>query len=587
MAARREKRARRQRQAEAMPRSHVARRRTVLAFFALAAVALVARAVQQQIFERDFLQAEGADRYLDEVTVAAHRGPITDRNGRLLAMSAPVDSIAANPRLLPPDSEGLPALARALGIKLETLRQRLARHAQRRFVYLRRHLAPAQAARVMAVARRYKLPGLQKLREYRRYYPDGEIFAHVVGFTNVDDRGQEGMELAWDAELAGQPGLKRVLRDGRRQVVADVESLRLPRPGKGLVLSLDQRLQYIAYRELKAAIRRHGAKAGSIVLLDARSGEVLAMVNQPGYNPNRSRSNRNGRLLNRAVAAVFEPGSTMKPLALAAALDAGVVKADERVDTRPGWVRIGRYRFSDHHPLGVTDLRTILQKSSNVGAMRVTLRLKPQTLWDYLHGLGFGQSTGSGFPGELRGRLRPVKRWARVDQATLAFGYGLSTTALQLARAYLALANDGVVLPVSLIRRDHPPEGTRVFKAETARLIRHLLESVVSREGTAPQAAVPGYRVAGKTGTARKFGPGGYNDKRHMALFAGMAPAGRPRLVAVVVIDEPQGKKYYGGQVAAPVFSRVMGAALRLLDVPPDDLAPGRAARLAELEVQR
>lgn len=567
-----------------MPKAYAGRRRFILLVFLAAASALVARAVDQQIFEKDFLQSEGADRYLDEVSVAAHRGAITDRNGVVLAMSAPVDSIAANPRLLRPDADTLEPLSRALDVSLDELRRRLARYSHKHFVYLRRRMPPARARQVMEVAREHGIQGLQRLREYRRYYPDGEIFAHVVGFTNVDEEGQEGLELAFDEELSGKPGLKRVLRDGRRQVVADVESLRMPRAGKNLALSLDQRLQYIAYRELKAAIGKHNAKAGSVVVMDARTGEVLVMVNQPGYNPNGDRNSRGGRLLNRAVTHVFEPGSTMKPFVVAAALDLGVVRPDSMVDTNPGFIKIGRHRIKDHDELGVIDLRTLIQKSSNVGASRIALRLPAERFWEYLHALGFGNKTGSGYPGEVGGQLRPAANWARIDRATLAYGYGISVTTLQLAQAYSVLAADGVKLPVSLLRRAQPPKGERVFSRETARAVRRMMESVVSEGGTATRAAVPGYRVAGKTGTVKKAGKGGYRDRRYVSLFAGMAPASNPRLVAVVMIDEPRGKHYYGGLVAAPVFARLMDDALRLLNVPPDALDAGQAVRLAELE---
>ncbi len=582
MAAKRHKRARMQKKAEAMPRAYAGRRRFVLLLFLLGAAALVYRAVDQQIFEKDFLQSEGADRYLDEVVVAAHRGAITDRNGVVLAMSAPVDSIAANPRLLRPDADTLQPLAKALGMGLDELRRRLARYSHKHFVYLKRRLPPAQAQRVMEVAREKGIQGLQVLREYRRYYPDGEIFAHVVGFTNVDERGQEGLELAYDEALSGKPGLKRVLRDGRRQVVADVESLRMPAPGKNLALSLDQRLQYIAYRELKAAMRKHKAKAGSVVVLDAHTGEILVMVNQPGYNPNGSRSNRGGRLLNRAVTHVFEPGSTMKPFAVAAALDMGIVKPGATVDTNPGFIRIGRFQVKDHDNLGVVDLQTIIQKSSNVGASKIALQLPPERFWKYLSALGFGEKSGSGYPGEVGGQLRPAANWARIDQATLAYGYGISVTALQLARAYSVLAADGALRPVSLLRRDEAPAGRQVFKPETARLVRRMMESVVAPGGTATRAAIPGYRVAGKTGTVKKAGKGGYKERKYISLFAGMVPASNPRLVAVVMIDEPRGKQYYGGLVAAPVFAAVMDDALRLLNVPPDALESRQAVRLAE-----
>ena len=564
-----------------MPRTYAGRRRFVLLLFALAGLTLVIRAVDQQIFEVDFLQAEGAERYLYDAVVPAHRGLITDRNGTVLAVSAPVDSIVADPHYLRPDHPRLAALAQALGMNTEVLRERLARYSNKRFVYLKRRLPPARADRIMAVVDEQDLPGVHRQREYRRYYPDGEVFAHVVGFTNFENRGQEGLELAFDEALAGVPGLQRVLRDGRRRTVEVVESLHMRRPGKNLVLSLDQRLQYIAYRELKAAVRKHKAKAGAMVVLDVRTGEVLAMVNQPGYNPNGNRSSKGGRLLNRAVTQIFEPGSTMKPLILAAALDSGAISAGDRIDTGKGLIRIGKHKVSDHHPLGTIDLRTLLQKSSNVGAALVALKMPAERLHDYLEALGFGIKTGIRYPGEMAGRLKPAGRWARIEQATIAYGYALSTTVLQLARAYMALADDGMVKPVTLLRRNQPPEGKRVFKAEVARLVRKLMESVVEKGGTAPAAAIPGYRVAGKTGTVKKSGKGGYRTKRYYALFAGMVPASRPRLVAVVMLDEPRGRHYYGGQVAAPVFAAVMDDALRLLNVPPDALETRAGVRLA------
>ncbi len=570
-----------------MPKTYAGRRRFVLMLFVIAMAALLAQAVKRQIFEKDFLQSEGADRYLDKVVVAAHRGAITDRNGVVLAMSAPVDSIGANPRILRPDSEGLPELAKALGMDLDDLRHRLARYSRRHFIYLRRRLPPARASQVLTLAKKRGIRGIQVRREYRRYYPDGEIFAHVVGFTNIDDRGQEGLELAFDQELAGAPGLKRVLRDGHHHVVADVESLRMPRPGRDLVLSLDQRIQYVAYRELKSAVRKNSARSGSVVVLNPRTGEILAMVNQPGYNPNGNRSSRGGRLLNRAVAQVFEPGSTMKPLVISTALDMGLVSVDSHIDTRPGFIKIGRYEVKDHHPLGVVDLTTIIQKSSNVGAAKIALSVPKEHLYRYLSRFGLGRVTGISYPGEVSGRLRPPARWAHIDHATIAYGYSISVTPLQLAQAYSVIAADGVRRKLTLLRRDRPPLGKRVLKTATARAVRRMMEAVVRPGGTAPLAAVPGYRVAGKTGTARKLGAGGYEEHHYVALFVGMVPASDPRLVAVVVIDDPRGKVYYGGLVAGPVFSRIMDESLRLLNIPPDDLKPRQAVRLARLERER
>ena len=576
MARKREKRAKMVKRAETLPPAYVGRRRVVLLVLIAAALGLVWKAVDRQIFEKDFLQSEGDHRYLDVVKVPAHRGAITDRNGVVLAMSTPVDSLAANPRVLRPDADTLQPLAQALGMKLDDLRQRLARYSHKRFVYLKRRLPPDQAEQIMQMAQQLDIRGLQLSREYRRYYPDGEVFAHVVGFTNIDDHGQEGLEKAYDAQLSGKPGKKRILRDGLRQVVADVESLELPQPGKNLALSLDQRLQYIAYRELKAAINKHHADSGSVVVLDVKTGEILVMVNQPGYNPNADRSNQGGRLRNRAVTDVFEPGSTMKPFTVAVGLETGVIKADSTIDTNPGYFRVGRFPIRDHGNLKVIDITTIIQKSSNVGAARIALSLNRNKYHDYLAALGFGQASGSGFPGESKGQLRPAANWARIDQATLSYGYGISVTSLQLAAAYAVLANDGVRLPVSLLRRNELPQGQRVFSVKTAKSVRKMMESVVAQGGTATRAAVPGYRVAGKTGTVKVAGKGGYKEKKYISLFAGMAPADHPRLVAVVMIRNPRGQQYYGGLVAAPVFSAVMDDALRLLNVSPGGVDASR-----------
>lgn len=580
MAARRDKRARQVRREEKALPSYAGRRNTVLVLFVLAAAALVWRAVDQQILEKDFLQSEGADRYLAEVEVPAHRGLITDRRGDVLALSTPVDSIAANPRVLGNDTQQAVVLAKALGIDPERLRDRLVRYGKRHFVYLKRRMPPSEAAHVMDVVKAHGIAGVHVEREYKRYYPAGEVFSHVLGFTDVDDSGQEGLELAFDQALRGEPGAKLVLRDGRRQAVDDVENVRSPRAGNHLALSIDQRLQFIAYRELKAAVRRHQAVSGSLVLLDARSGEVLAMVNQPSFNPNGDRSNRAGRLRNRALTDVFEPGSTMKPFTVAVALDKGTIKADSLIDTSPGYFRVGAAQVKDSKNLGVIDVATVLSKSSNVGAGKIALGLEKRDLWQAMERLGFGSTAATGFPGEGAGQLNDYRRWAQIDQATLSFGYGISVTTLQLAQAYAALANDGVLVPVSLLKRDEVPSGRRVFTAGTAASVRRMLEAVAAPGGTAPEAGVMGYRIAGKTGTVKKFGPNGYNDHRYLSLFAGIAPARDPRVVMVVMLNEPRGAKYYGGQVAGPVFSAVMAETLRLLNIAPDAMVDP-ALRLA------
>jgi len=575
----------RKQQQVALP-SYRARRWVLLGLMGLSAVALVWRAVDQQILETDFLQNEGERRYLRVVDIPAHRGMITDRQGEPLAMSTPVDSVWVNPRVFAPDRRVLAALAKILGRSSDALRRQLSAHGNRSFVYLKRRVNPDLADQVMALVKREDLRGIGLQREYRRYYPGGEVFAHLVGFTNVDDRGQEGMELAFDDYLKGTPGKKRVIQDGRARVVKDVESIRKPLPGKNLRLSIDRRLQFLAYRELKSAVVAHKAKSGSAVMLDVRTGEVLAMVNQPAYNPNGPKNARGDRFRNRAVTDVFEPGSTVKPFTIVAALESGRFNPHSRVETSPGFYYVGRHRIKDHRNLGKIDLATVLSKSSNVGVSKIALELPGEQLWGLFSRIGFGEPTAAGFPGEVGGQLTPYQRWTRIDHASFSYGYGLSVTPLQLARAYAVLANDGVRLPVSLLRQHERPGGHRVMSARSAKIVRSMLEAVVSRQGTAPAAAIAGYRVAGKTGTAKKSVAGGYADDRHVAIFAGMAPASDPRLVLVVVIDEPSTGRYYGGQVAAPVFSRVMAGALRLLNIAPD-AAFGESVRLAALEAEK
>jgi cell division protein FtsI (penicillin-binding protein 3) len=579
---RRARRAQRVRRQEKANPSYRARRITVLAAFAVVAVVMLSGAVERQILEVDFLQKEGARRYLTRIDIPVQRGVITDRNGSILAASAPVESIWANPRLLPADHPALKPLAKALELSLAELRTRLEKAQGKGFIYLRRRALPEQVDRVMAVVEAHDIPGVDLEREYRRYYPDGEVFAHLIGFTDIDDNGQEGLEFAYNEALKGAPGLRRVIRDGRRWVVKDVESIRAPTPGRDLTLSLDRRLQYLAYRELKAAVQKHRAKSASLVLLDVETGEVLAMVNQPSYNPNGDRSGNGGRLRNRAVTDLLEPGSTMKPFTVAIAMDAGRIRANSTIDTSPGYFHVGRHQVKDHHNLGLIDIATLLRKSSNVGSAKIALELSPELFWRGLSNLGFGTPTATALPGEAGGQLAPPKDWARIEQATMSFGYGLSMTPLQLAQAYAVLAADGVRRPVSILKVDEPPAGQQVIRADTARQGRGMLESVATREGTAPLAAVPRYRVAGKTGTVRKLGSRGYTKDAYIAVFAGVAPASRPRLAMVVTVNEPGAGKYYGGEVAAPVFSAVMEGALRLLNVAPD-VDPTTDIRLAQV----
>ncbi|MDD3519379.1 MAG: penicillin-binding transpeptidase domain-containing protein [Chromatiales bacterium] len=554
--------------------SYRMRRLFVLGLFALGMLTLVARAADLQLLKRDFLRNEGDARQLRVLPVPAHRGMITDRNGEPLAISTPIDSVWANPQETLAAPERLNALARVLDMRQRDLEQRLNERAGREFVYLRRHVTPGMAAQVRAL----DIPGVGLQREYRRYYPMAEVSAHVLGFTDIDDRGQEGMELAYDEWLVGSAGAKRVIRDRLGRVIRDVESIRPARPGRDLALSIDQRLQYLAYRELKAQVQAEGARGGSVVILDVQSGEVLAMVNQPSYNPNNRGSLRGDVFRNRAVTDLFEPGSTIKPFTVVAALESGRYRADSIIDTSPGRLAVGRHLVvKDFRDYGRIDMAGLLVKSSNVAATRIALGLEPRQLWSVFQRVGFGQLTSSGFPGEAVGQLPPYARWREVERATLSYGYGLSMTPLQLAQAYAALGNDGEMANVTFLRDAPETAPRRVINPEVARQVRHLLEGTVSDQGTGARAAVAGYRIAGKTGTARKSVAGGYSEDRYIATFAGIAPLGAPRLAMVVTIDEPSRGDYYGGLVAAPVFGRVMAGALRLLDVAPDDLPELRA----------
>lgn len=539
----------------------------VLGLALLTAGGLAWRGLDLTLERRDFLQTQGDARYLRVVDIPAHRGIIRDRNGETLAMSTPVESVWAKPADLAAERSRLPQLALALELPEAQLQRTVTHQMGRDFVYLRRHVPPEVADRVRAL----KLSGVGLQREYRRYYPTGEVSAHVVGFTNVDDQGQEGIELAYDDWLKGRDGAKRVIRDRLGQLVEDVESIHAPEPGKDLYLSLDRRIQYLAYRELKAGVKRNRARAGSLVVLDARSGEVLAMVNQPAYNPNNTADRVSRRFRNRAVTDVFEPGSTIKPFTVMAGLASGLFGDHTLIDTAPGTIKVGRYTVHDTHNYGTVDLSMLIKKSSNVGASKIALTIPPETLWGVLDAVGLGMDTGSGFPGEASGTLSDFVRWGEVQRATLSFGYGLSVTPLQLARAYGVLAADGVLHPVSFIRLDKSPEGESVLDSGDARRVRRMLEGVLETGGTGTRGRVAGYRVGAKTGTVRKSGVGGYTDDRYFSVFAGMAPASAPRVVIVVVVDEPRGKDYYGGLVAAPIFSRVMAGSLRILGVEPDN----------------
>ncbi|HXV11110.1 MAG TPA: penicillin-binding protein 2 [Burkholderiales bacterium] len=556
------------------------RSRVLLAFLIACFVVLGGRSLYLQGLHHDFLQQKGESRYTRVIDVVATRGRIVDRNDEPLAVSTPVESVAASPADIEADSKQLARLARLLGMKRPDLERRLA-DTPREFVYLKRQLAPEDAARVVALG----VPGVFLQREYRRYYPAGEVTAHLIGFTNIDDRGQEAVELAFDEVLRGQPGSRRVIKDRLGQIVEDVESIRTPHDGATLTLSVDARLQYLAYRELKSAVTAHQAKAGSIVVLDVATGEVLAMANVPSFNPNNRGKLDPRRTRNRAVTDIFEPGSTLKPFTVAAALEGGDVKPESVIETAPGQLSIGNRVIHDAHPQGALTVSQVLQKSSNVGTAKMALKMKPEELWTVFNRVGFGTAPRSGFPGEVSGKLRAPGTWRPIEHATISYGHGVSVSLLQLARAYLIFATDGELKPLALTRQQLPPESSQVISARTARQVRHMLEMVVQPGGTATRARIPGYRVAGKTGTTHKLVAGSYAADRYISSFVGFAPASRPRLIVAVMIDEPAPGEHFGGVVAAPVFARVMAGGLRLLAVEHDAPLEDPAAVTADAPI--
>jgi cell division protein FtsI (penicillin-binding protein 3) len=538
----------------------------LLSLLAACAFGLVYRAVNLQLVDHGFLAKEGDARFSRVLQIAAHRGTITDRYGEPLAVSTPVDSIWVNPGELALATDQIPRLATALDLDSQELARRITSNLDREFLYLARHRQPAEAEQIKALG----IPGVYTSREYRRYYPAGEVAGHLLGFTDVDDAGQEGLELAFDHWLAGEDGAKRVIQDRYGRIVQNVESIRPARPGKDLVLSMDLRIQYLAYRELKAAIRDQRARAGSVVVIDVATGEILAMVNQPAYNPNDREQIQPAIYRNRAATDIFEPGSSIKPFFVAAGMASGKYDNHSIIDTSPGFFKVGAKIFEDEHNLGSINIATVLAKSSNVGMAHIALTLPPQGIWSTLTHLGFGQVTTSGFPGESAGLLPNYAQWRPIGIVTMSHGYGLSVTPLQLAHAYATVGAFGTARPVSFLRLEGPQNGERALDERVCRELVGMLESVVAAEGTGKLAAIPGYRVAGKTGTAWKATAGGYSTDRYMAVWGGVAPASAPRLAAVVVIDEPSAGQHRGGQVAAPVFSRVVGGALRLLAVAPD-----------------
>ena len=550
------------------------------ALLTLCGIALLARAIYLQVIDQDFLARQGDARILRDVKLSANRGMIIDRNGEPLAVSTPVDTVWADPRKLAQHPQEFARLAKALDRDKNWLARRVTSNLDREFVYLVRHMRPADAAKVKALG----ISGVDTLREYRRYYPAGEVTGHLLGFTNVDDVGQEGLELAFDQWLGGEPGSKRVMRDREGRTIEDIERIKAPRPGQDLRTSIDLRVQYLAYRALKQAVQENAAHGGSVVVLDIQTGEVLAMVNQPAFNPNDREQYLPSRYRNRATNDFFEPGSSIKPFVVAAGMKTGRFHSDTLIETGPGTLRVGIKTVKDKHNLGTIDVRTVLEKSSNVGIVKIALTLKPQEMWSTLRDLGFGSVTGSGFPGESAGILTGYDHWRSIGQATMSYGYGLSVTPLQLAQAYAVLGAGGMRRPVSLRRVDAPPEGERVMDEAVARELVQMMESVVSEAGTARRAAVMGYRVSGKTGTSWKAADGGYNSTKYMAVFGGVVPASNPRLAAIVVVDEPSAGRFYGGDVAAPVFAEVMSGALRLLAIPPDDLQRVPATTLVQAQ---
>lgn len=545
----------------------------VLVVLLLMLAGLVGRGLYLQIYQQEFLASQGDQRQIRTIQTPAYRGAILDRNGTPLAISTPVDSVWVNPTEILPDVGNLRAVTDELGLNYRDTVAALKQRASREFFYLKRHLDPSWAREVSQMA-----DGVFLQREYQRYYPAGEVVSHLIGFTDIDDHGQEGLELIYNDWLQSTPGARRVIRNRHGQVIEDLAQVRQAKNGNDLQLSIDMRLQYIAYRSLARAIRYHSASAGSAILIDTRSGEVLAMVNLPSFNPNDRKSMSPQQLRNRAVTDVFEPGSTIKPFTLAAAIDHGYLKSDSSIQTSPGWYMVSGHTIKDSRDYQTLDMAGILRKSSNVGASRVALKMTREELWDSFRGYGFGEPTGIAFPAESSGYFRHHSQWQPLDHAIMGFGYGLSVSVAQLARAYAVIASGGKLIDLTLIKQSVAEREAansiqrHVMKPATAAAVMRMMQEVVGPEGTAQKAAITGYHVAGKTGTAKKSIVGGYQEDDYVSVFAGMAPTSDPRLVMAVMIDEPKHNGYYGGVVAAPVFREVMSNALRILDIAPDNL---------------
>lgn len=548
------------------------RYRFMLLVILAAMLVLIGRIVDLQVLDHEFLQGQGDARTLRVESIDAHRGMITDSDGEPLAISTPVVTLWANPKELPDDRVQLTMLAKALKEEPSAFIDRVERYRDKGFMYLKRQVTPEPAQAVLDL----QIPGVYGKHEYKRYYPAGEVTSQLLGVTNIDDHGQEGLELAYDKYLSGIPGKRRVLQDRKGRLVRDLHLIKEARPGHDLQLSINLRLQYLAYRELKAAVLEHRADAGTLVMMDARTGEVLAMANLPSYNPNNRANMDIAGLRNRAITDAFEPGSVMKPLAMTAGLASGKFTPDTVIDTSPGWMRLDGYTIRDIRNFGKLTMTGIITKSSNIGMTHMALALPDDAVWNQYDRLGLGHAPGLGFPGETTGSLPPPYHWSKAKRATLAYGYGLSVSAVQLASAYTALTNDGKRVPPSLLKLDKKPEGDQVISPEIAKSVLEMMETVVGPYGGGSRAAIEGYRVAGKTGTVRKVLASGYQTEAYRSNFVGIAPVTDPRIITVISIDNAKGKEYYGGLVAAPIFARVAGKALRLLDVPPDEQTHGK-----------
>lgn len=541
----------------------------VLGILLIAFIALIVRSTYLQTINDDFLQSKGDSRYLREIEISAMRGKITDRNGNLLAVSTPMKSIWA----LPSDAKNMSneqknTLAKLLEMSPREIDQKLA--TDKNFVYLKRQISPEIAQMIAEL----KINGIHQEKSYKRFYPNGEITAHIVGFTDVNDKGQEGIELAFEKDLPGKSGSRKVIRDRRGNIIEDVQAMIPPLDGKEINLSIDSKIQYVAYTELLEAIKKHKAKAGSAIVVDAQSGEILALVNYPTYNPNDRGRLSGEQLRNRAVTDSFEPGSTLKPFTVALALDKGLYNYNTLIDTSPGRMTIGRATISDSHANGVLTVAQVIQKSSNIGTAKISLRLDPKDMWQMFDSLGFGKSPNLGFPGESKGRVRPYKNWLPIEQATMSYGHGISVSVVQLAKAYTAFARRGEVIPLTLKKQTSADlanlHGQKIFSDQTVREMRAMLELATGVGGTSPLAQIPGYRIGGKTGTAHKIEAGGY-VKKYITSFIGLAPIDEPKLIVGVVIDEPTAGTHYGGTVAGPVFSKIMGSSLKMIGVQPNE----------------